>query len=359
MKKLNHFPSHLSVKTSLRIISRISPVLKFLILLKNKFIFLILILFVFFAGLSSSFAENQTTSSTTPTSSTSTTSNSSTAPSTPTTEPFATFNKNSNSTNSNAEFEFKNGLEQYQQKKFAEASASFSKALQLKPEDSHLWYNFSLSSLQEGRRGLALAASRKAQILDPSLRSVSSLQQQILSKLPVKEIPHEIEFYEELRSVLLNHLKLSQLLGLLAMTTLFAGWVTLMAFGRQKKSYFNWITGLLIGLQIFSLFLLITKYMDVRSERGTIIVEKASVMATAVADNSKETTSSTTTIAVTDNPSTASTKNATTRLGVFDVYEGFEVLILKKEGAWVQIQYPGGGLGWIERSQIFIYSEGV
>lgn len=354
MKKLNHFPSHLSVKTSLRIIPRISPVLKFLILLKNKFIFLILILFVFFAGLSSSFAENQATSSTTPTSSTSTTSKTST------TEPLTTFNKNSiSTTNSNAELEFKNGLEQYQQKKFAEASASFSKALQLKPEDSHLWYNFSLSSLQEGRRGLALAASRKAQILDPSLRSVSSLQQQILSKLPVKEIPHEIEFYEELRSGLLNHLKLSQLLGLLAMATLFAGWVTLMAFGRQKKSYFNWITGLLIGLQIFSLCLLIAKYMDTRSERGTIIVEKASVMATAIADNSKETNSTTTTIAVTGNSPNASTINSTNRLGVFDVYEGFEVLILKKEGAWVQIQYPGGGLGWIERSQIFIYSEGV
>lgn len=326
MKKLNHFPSHLSVKTSLRIFPRISPVLKFLILLKNKFIFLVLILFVFFAGLSSSFAENQTTSSTTLTSSTSTTSKTST------TEPFATFNKNSNSTNSNAELEFKNGLEQYQQKKFAEASASFSKAIQLKPEDSHLWYNFSLSSLQEGRRGLALAASRKAQILDPGLKSVSYLQQQILSKLPVKEIPHEIEFNEELRSGLLNHLKLGQLLGLLAMTTLFAGWVTLMALGRQKKSYFNWVTGLLIGLQICSLFLLIAKYMDTRSERGTIIVEKASVMATA---------------------------NSTAKLGVFDVYEGFEILILKKEGAWVQIQYPGGGLGWVERSQIFIYSEGV
>lgn len=234
---------------------------------------------------------------------------------------------------------FNNGLQLYQQKKFADAINEFKNSVKDQPTNSFFWHNLGLSYYQNGQKGFALACLRRAEWLNPGIKSNNKVQELIISELPIKEIPHEIEWIHEFHRTFLSELDLNILLGLLAAMILFSGWSVLKILSRKQKNHWNWVVIVLLVCDFIIASLVFIKIFDQNIERATLLTEKISVFAVP------------------------QEKLQSAGLGIFDLYEGFEVVVLSKttladSEEWVQIQYPGAGTGWVKASEVMIHSKG-
>lgn len=238
---------------------------------------------------------------------------------------------------SNFSDSFQAGIRLYQEKKFADAKASFQKAIELEPNNLQALTNLGLTYYQLGEKGWALALLRKAHSLDPDFSTPISGLKFILPQLEVKEIPHEISMWENVRTQLLQPFSTSAFVILSALLMFAAGWILLNYFAHRKKAVTEekpYPPFPLIGFVLSLLFLVVfslmwAKFYDTSLRRGTIVTAKVSVLSLP-------------------NESAPA---------LFDIFSGLEVLVLKVDGSWTQIQYPGGMSGWIKNENVFITNE--
>lgn len=229
---------------------------------------------------------------------------------------------------------FAKGIEALQTKDPKTAVELFRQALSQHPEDPAVLTNLGISLQQNGEPGWAIAYLRKAQTLGSSLKETGQALEFSLSQLQVKEIPHDIELWEQLRQTILIGIPLPWLVLFNGLALLLFGSL-LISFLRDRRKAFeeelvlpnlkviHWFAGLAL---VCTLTLVVLKVWDLSEVRGTIVAEKVPANSAPSAEA----------------PS------------LFELYPGLEVLVQRSEGDWYQVKYPGGPTGWIKKDQIFI-----
>lgn len=227
---------------------------------------------------------------------------------------------------------FSSGTKSYQEKKFDAAVVNFEKALDLHPESATVLTDLGLSYFQLQKKGLSIAMFRRALFIDPSQTVAEAALKFVLSQLEVKEIPHQIETYERLRSTVLNSASLNGFHLLTALLLFACGFIWLRYLGRRRKAFEaelappgTPIIGLMLGIGLaLSFSFTILKIYDLTIPRATIIADKVSAQ-TAPGDGQS---------------------------GLFDLYAGFEVIVRNVANDWIQVSYPGGLTGWVKKDSL-------
>lgn len=228
---------------------------------------------------------------------------------------------------------FQAGVALYREKKFDEARLAFQDALEKEPSNVQALTNLALIQFQRGEKGWALALLRRAQNIDPDFSTTTAALDFILPQLDVKEIPHEIQFWETFRSRFITPYSLNSFLFLTALSLFSAGWLYLRFFGLKKEAFHNekpappfpTIPTLTALFFVASFSLSVLKLIDLRIPRATVINEKVPVYSAPSGDS----------------------------VPLFDLYSGLEVVIGNSNGTWVQVTYPGASTGWVPKTSIF------
>jgi len=227
---------------------------------------------------------------------------------------------------------FARGTKNYQEKKFEDAIVNFEKALDLHPESATVLTDLGLSYFRVQKKGLSIAMFRRALYIDPSQTVAEAALKFVLSQLEVKEIPHQIETYERLRSAVLNTISINGFHLLTVLLFFTCGFIWLRFLGRRRKAFElelappgTPVIGMILGLGlVLSLFFTILKTYDLTIPRATIIADKVSAQ-TAPGDGQS---------------------------GLFDLYAGFEVIVRNVANDWIQVSYPGGLTGWVKKDSL-------
>ncbi len=227
---------------------------------------------------------------------------------------------------------FKTGVQSYQKKDYEQARESFAKSIEKDPNNLSALTNLALAEFQLGKKGYAVALLRKATNLDPDFSVPSAALKFILPQLDVKEIPHEIQLWENLRGQFLAPVPLTAYLILTALLLFTAGWTLLNYIGARKRALkedallpsFPSVGFILSLASIATLSLAMLKVYDFQVPRATVIAEKISVLSAP------------------DDKAPA----------LFELFGGLEVIILSTNQDWVQVNYPGALSGWLPKSAV-------
>jgi hypothetical protein len=227
---------------------------------------------------------------------------------------------------------FSRGTKSYQEKKFEDAALNFEKSLDLHPDSATVLTDLGLSYFQLQKKGLSIAMFRRALYIDPSQAVAEAALKFVLSQLEIKEIPHQIETYERLRSSILNSVSLSGFHLLTALLVFACGFIWLRYLGRRRKAFETETAppgipfiGLLLGIaMVLSFSFTILKIYDLTIPRATIVADKVSAQ-TAPGDGQSS---------------------------LFDLYAGFEVIVRNVANDWIQVSYPGGLTGWVKKDSL-------
>lgn len=230
--------------------------------------------------------------------------------------------------------DFNRAAELSQKGEGAQALALWQQLLSLNPQDPALLTNAGIAAAQSQQWGLALSYLRDAVHLAPHTEQTQQALEYVQARLPVKEIPHNVELWESYRSSVLGGLSLIPLLLVGALVTLLVGLLFLRWLDDRRLADENdeplppFRAIHLISLVLFLAFsgLILSKVYEGLETRATILPEKVAVHSAADAEA----------------PS------------LFDLYAGLEVWVLRHDGDWVQIQYPGGPTGWLKEDSLRI-----
>ncbi|MEZ0393083.1 MAG: hypothetical protein ACAH59_12755, partial [Pseudobdellovibrionaceae bacterium] len=209
----------------------------------------------------------------------------------------------------------------------------FTQALEKESDNVQALTNLALVQYQLGQKGWAVALLRKAHQLAPDFSTPKASLDFILPQLDVKEIPHEIQLWESLRSQFLIPFSHHSYLFLTALSFFASGWLLLSYFGRRRAAFrdekslpaFPVIPLIIASLFVFSATLTALKLWDSKIPRGTVVMEKITVYS---APNDKS-------------------------VALFDLFAGLEVILNQSDSQWVQVTYPGALTGWIPKTSVF------
>ncbi len=228
---------------------------------------------------------------------------------------------------------FQAGVANYQSQKFEDARLAFTQAVEKEPKSVQALTNLALVQFQLGQKAWAVALLRKAHNLDPNFSTPKAALDFILPQLDVKEIPHEIQLWETIRSSFVVPYSLTGFLGMTALSLFAFGWLILKYFGQRREAFREEkalpsypLIATLIGL-VFLASLTVTtlKIWDGEIPRGTVVAEKVTVYS-APSDKS---------------------------VALFDLFGGLEIIMNTADSDWVQVTYPGALTGWIPKSSVF------
>lgn len=227
---------------------------------------------------------------------------------------------------------FIQGTQHYVAKEYEKSRDAFAKALEQDPHNAITLTNLALAQYQLGKKPLAIGLLRKALSFDPELPAAKAGLKFALSQMEIKEVPHQIETYETVRSRLLAPVPLLAYLILTALLFFCAGWTLLSYVGRRRRALaeekatpgFPFISALMSLGFIACASLLALKVYDQSIVRATIVDDKVSLQ-TAPGDN---------------------------QATILDLYGGMEVIVQNQDKDWVQVTYPGSFSGWIKATSI-------
>lgn len=202
------------------------------------------------------------------------------------------------------------------------------------PQDPVLLTNTGIAAARLERWGLAAGLLRDAVEVDPGLAAAQQALDFVLEKLPVKEIARSADMWEVYRAEFLSGISLYALFIVGAPLLLLVGLLALRFVTERRKALVDedplpritWIHVLATFLLVIHVGLLLTKLIDRGQTRATITAEK--ILAHSAPDAEAP--------------------------ALFELFAGLEVLILRENEQWLQVRYPGGSAGWIERRAVRI-----
>ncbi|WII70553.1 CDC27 family protein [Bdellovibrio sp. 22V] len=229
---------------------------------------------------------------------------------------------------------FAKGTQLYLAKDYEKARDLFTQSLDKDPHNATTLTNLALTQFQLGKHAVAIGLLRKALTSDPENSTAQSALKFVLSQAPVKEVPHQIQTYESVRTKLIQPVPLAAYFVLSALCLFAAGWILISYGGRRKQALeqekslpgFPVIGAVLSVAFVIFTGLLALKLYDSTILRGTITEEKVSLQ-TAPGDN---------------------------QVSILDLYAGMEVIAHETQGEWVQVTYPGSLTGWIKKSALLM-----
>lgn len=234
---------------------------------------------------------------------------------------------------------FLSGLEAVQKSDLKQARESFTAALKQQPGNPILLFNLGYIEHKSGHEGLAIALWRKALAMRPGFHQAADAVRWSTARLDPREISHESELWESFRASFLVGESLNAFLIGTALALAASGWVLLRYAGRRRRARladepmprFPLVGGLSAACLVLFTVLAVSKAYDQQVIRGTIVEKK---------------------IAVRSAPDSSATV-------LFELYEGLEVIVLREQNEWTQVNYPGGATGWLPQAAVFATTETV
>jgi tetratricopeptide (TPR) repeat protein len=230
--------------------------------------------------------------------------------------------------------DFQQGLKLYDEKKYAEAEASFRKALESHSESPTVLTDLALAEFQAGDKGWALAHLRRAVYLDPGFSTSNQALNFVRSQFEVHEIPHEILWTETWHEKLFSKTSflLWSMLSALSLVAASSAWIRYFRLRRQAvmtesiSPKLPW-TGLLsLAICLSTIGLSLLQFLDDSTLRATVGPEKLEILA-------------------------APDEKAPM---IFEVNAGAEMYVQNSEASWLQVTYPGGLTGWAPNSKMLV-----
>lgn len=231
---------------------------------------------------------------------------------------------------------YSNGIKSYQANSYADASQFFTKGLALEPNNRALLFNWGLSELKKKKLGLAIGAWRKVLALYPNFTPAQqALNYAILSLKNPLPTPEPGSF-ESFRNLILNRVTQTQLLSISLVLFLFAGFGGLKYLGKRKTALtealpmppFPFTSSALTFLFLLCFSLSGLKIFDSLQKRATVTAEQVAIR-TGPNENETE---------------------------LFELFEGYEVVVKRSANDWSQIKVPGGITGWVPSNTLFLTS---
>jgi tetratricopeptide (TPR) repeat protein len=228
---------------------------------------------------------------------------------------------------------FEDAVGKYRGSQFKEALADFSALLDQDPDNVALLINASLAAFKASEMGLSVGFLKKALRLEPQNQTARNALSYVQSQMSPKDLPRELSNWELLRGQILVHLTVPQWISFSMLCLLGALWALLSFLGRRRQAIkggapppgFKLIEFALVSLGVIGFSLAGAKLIDARQVRGVLLPAKVTVYS---APNSSS-------------------------VSLLNLHSGFEVVFLRQQDSWVQIQYPGSVTGWVEAKDVF------
>lgn len=239
------------------------------------------------------------------------------------------------STEEEARTEYLAGIQAYQKSDFSAARAHFGKAQEINPDNKMVLFNWGLSEFQTQNIPLALALWRRVLFLDPDYTPAREAIKYAENSSPTTTWRPENTRSAWFRAKVLSRVSLDKLLLAMAITITLFGYFLLRFLGKLRQARLGQpspgapILTTLLGIPCLFLILLSgLKFVDDNKLRGTVIVPTLQVRSGPTAEAAE----------------------------LFNLNAGMEVLMIKKSADWTQVSYPGGIIGWVESSGLFLSS---
>ena len=228
---------------------------------------------------------------------------------------------------------YQKGLQSFQNNQFEEARDLFRYSWEKSPQSALSLFNWGLAEQKLGNQGMALAAWRKALFLKPGFDSAEQAIEYLIKTSSLPGIQKNQNHWEVFRESALIKLSFHQLSALVLLLLIAAGWKTIQYLGQRYVAIeqelplpsMPWVGLFLVTLLISSITLVGFKVVDYYNPRATVIQN---------------------TVTVYSAPSGSSSS-------LFEIYEGAEVYLKRKQSAWSQVKYPGGLTGWVQNQSLF------
>lgn len=238
---------------------------------------------------------------------------------------------------SGAQQAFQQGIKAYQQQNFQGASDFFRKSLSLNSENPMTLYNLGLSEYRQEKKGWALGHWRKALSVSPEFELAEKALEFAQSRMPGGLHFSESSYWEDLRLLLLNRVSLNKFLAI-TWIFLFSGGLLMIRYFIRRRIALKTETplpsfpnlGVLCALLFFIGFALSgAKIWDHFVPRATVVTSDIPLHSGPNKEDSV----------------------------LFDLEEGFEVIVNGDRGDWAQVSFPGGITGWVTKSAL-LHSSG-
>jgi tetratricopeptide (TPR) repeat protein len=227
---------------------------------------------------------------------------------------------------------FQNGIKLYQEQKFQEAAEQFQKEFAAGKDFAALHYNWGLAAYKLKKKGLAAGLWRRALFIDPDFRPALQALDFISKEIP-KDMNEDLSNWHLLRSRILDRASLSQ---------------------------FLFVTWILFGLGGY----LGIRYLAARREalKNQTSLPKAPTVAAfmVIAFLALALLSTAKAISLLDVHATVTENNTALHTGpssddntLFDILEGFDVIVENVHAGWAQISLTSGQIGWVPVQNLF------
>lgn len=228
---------------------------------------------------------------------------------------------------------YQKGLRLYQEANYEEALGLFKAFVREEPNNIPALYNMGLSAYQAAKRGLAVGAWRRALFFDPGFKPARQALELARSEMPREAFQGPRGYRGFLETHILSVTTLIQHISLNVLLLLGCGIILIRYFAKRANALatdqslppFPFFGSFLSLLFFLSLILVLQKAHWDKAPRATVISKNLNLYS---------------------GPS--SQQNI-----LFDLSEGFQVVIRQTQGEWAQVTYPGGLTGWTYKEQLF------
>ena len=220
------------------------------------------------------------------------------------------------------------GIQLYQKGHFAEAETLFASAIADYPDESRAFYNLGLVEYKLNKFGIAVARWRQALDLNPNLSQAREALRYARTQLPsLENADFSILWWAHTGA--LNQVVLALPLGLTAVLILIYGilFIRYLKIARDPDATAKPKTGkLILGLVGILFFALLSgvRLWDQGTEWATNVQKKTAAHSTSSEDSAS----------------------------LFEIAEGQEVIILRRESGWYEIQMPSEKIGWVSSTAL-------
>ncbi|MGE4130646.1 MAG: hypothetical protein AB7F86_03365 [Bdellovibrionales bacterium] len=227
---------------------------------------------------------------------------------------------------------FQKGLAAYQNKQYQEAKESFQSLIDGGRFSTPLLHNLALSYFQLDQKAYAMALWRKALSIDPDFRPAREGRDFLERKFNMRPLENDSATLWTRRQ--LEQVSIHEILWLVALTIAGVGFLWLRYFGGRKIALeddtpmpqFPVSAVVLSGFLIALLAVTGAKWHFGASTRATIVVPHTSVKSLPAAEG----------------------------VGLFELPGGSEVLVMRQNDDWLQVQNSDGASGWVKSTDLLI-----
>lgn len=218
---------------------------------------------------------------------------------------------------------FDEGNSYYSQEKFKEAAKAYEEITGLGYESGPLYYNLGNAYFKSGALGKAVLNYRRAERLEPLDADLKANLEYVISLVKQKSAAAESNLSARFFSALNGSFSLNSisaayftmfiLLFLLAVSFILAG---------NIRRWLGYLCIPVIALFIITAAILGSKYYDTAAHKEAVIISQNTDCKFEPFDNSTT---------------------------YFTLYEGEDVIVISRKGAWAKIRRPDNKQGWIKK----------